>query len=118
MANKNRIITPPNLAPPGGAPPQGPPPMKVNQQQLEDVVCENCGCTHFREVSFLKRVPSFMTQTGQPGFVGINQYACAKCGHINEEFMNTLRGHWLRPENAGTDEGVVSSDIEVVDPNK
>ena len=65
----------------------------MNQQNINvdlsaavDVACAKCANTTFREVAFIKRVSPLVSPTGKEALVPIGTFACAACGHVNDEF--------------------------------
>ena len=53
----------------------------------EDVICEECENITFTEVIIIKKVSAIMSPTGKPIMAPIKTFQCAKCGHINEQFV-------------------------------
>lgn len=60
---------------------------KLRAQDLENIVCENCGGRFFRQVHAFKRVPQLLSQSGKEEIIPVPTFRCDDCGHINEEFM-------------------------------
>lgn len=69
----------------------------MSQQQLsvqalesaKDVVCsaEDCGHTFFVPVFLIKRISALVSPNGQEINAPVQTFACAKCGHVNSEFL-------------------------------
>ena len=55
--------------------------------QTTPVVCENCGHEHFIEVNLMRKLSPMLSPTGQPALIPTPVYACAKCNHVNKEFL-------------------------------
>lgn len=62
----------------------------VNLADAEDVKCEECECNVFAERMIIKRISKFVTGTDRDSISPIPVIACAKCGHVNKEFMPNL----------------------------
>jgi len=60
---------------------------KIKAEDLENIVCENCGGRLFRQVHAFKRIPQLLSQSGKEEIVPIPTFRCDDCGHINDEFM-------------------------------
>jgi len=60
---------------------------KFGLNDTEAVKCEACGGEVFEEGLMLRKVSALLTGTGQPGIVPVPVFMCAKCGHINKEFL-------------------------------
>lgn len=64
----------------------------VDQSQALDlsdatnVACEKCDNNSFHMIFKIKKVSSGMSPSGQDGFLPLQTYACAECGHINDNF--------------------------------
>jgi uncharacterized Zn finger protein len=63
------------------------PQFNIDITQTTPVVCEECGCEHFTEVSLMRKLSPMLSPTGQAAMIPIPVYACAKCGHVNKEFL-------------------------------
>jgi uncharacterized Zn finger protein len=63
------------------------PQFNIDITQTTAVVCEDCGCEHFTEVSLMRKLSPMLSPTGQAAMIPIPVYACAKCGHVNKEFL-------------------------------
>lgn len=66
-----------------------PPSAQVNlkPEDLNDIVCENCGGKYFRQVNAFKRVSALVSPTGKEQIVPVPSFRCDDCGHINEDFQ-------------------------------
>lgn len=51
----------------------------------EDIVCEICGCRHFKEVYVIKKFSKLLTGSAKDSVVPLSTFACANCGHVNDE---------------------------------
>lgn len=68
-------------------------PGKQQQAQLDftqstDITCDECGKNQFKVRYFLKRFSALVSPTGDEMIVPMQAFACASCGHINEEFLH------------------------------
>jgi len=61
--------------------------MNINPNDLEDVVCEKCGCQTFEPVFLFKSLSAVLSPSGQKSLIPLQLYKCTECGHINEEFI-------------------------------
>ena len=59
----------------------------LDLSQTTPVVCEECGHEHFTEVSLMRKLSPMLSPTGQAAMIPIPVFACAKCGHVNQEFL-------------------------------
>ena len=64
------------------------PRININPEDLDDIVCEKCDCSYFRQVQLLKRVSALISPDGQEQKVIIPVIRCDDCGHVNELFLN------------------------------
>jgi hypothetical protein len=60
--------------------------MKVNLSTAATISCEECECTHFTPIFFMKQLSALMSPTGKDQLVPIQSFHCSKCGHVNKEF--------------------------------
>ncbi len=55
--------------------------------QAIDYTCEKCGFDQFVAQFKIKKFSALMSPTGQEQVVPIQCFACAKCMHINSEWL-------------------------------
>jgi hypothetical protein len=68
---------------------QGPPSSQqpnIDIKQTTETLCEKCEGDAFQESVILRGVSALMSGTGKAGFLPIQVFACAACGHVNEGF--------------------------------
>ena len=53
----------------------------------EDVLCEECENKTFSEVIIIKKVSAIMSPTGKEVMAPIKTFQCAKCCHMNDQFV-------------------------------
>ena len=63
------------------------PGLKVDFNQTTPEVCEECGNDTFTQVYQIRALSALLSPTGQETKIPIQVFACAKCGHINEDFQ-------------------------------
>ena len=61
--------------------------MRVNLQDAEDVVCEECENNYFSPAIIIKKVSALLSPTGQEMMAPVQLFQCNKCGHVNEDFL-------------------------------
>ena len=66
---------------------QKPMQLKVSLDKTLPIICEECGSQAFQEAVMLRKVSKFLTGDSQDGVLPIATFVCAKCGHVNAEFM-------------------------------
>jgi hypothetical protein len=61
---------------------------KIGINDTTEVVCERCGCNVFTTGTYMRKVSAFLTGTGKPAYIPIEQAVyCVKCSHVNDEFI-------------------------------
>lgn len=60
--------------------------INLSLDKTTPLVCEECACETFQQVTYLRKVSKFITGSEQDALIPIPSFACTKCGHINEEF--------------------------------
>lgn len=58
----------------------------VDLSNATSLACEECGSVKFREVAFIKKVSALLSPNGKEMIVPVGTFACAECGHVNQEF--------------------------------
>ena len=61
--------------------------MNVALKDTTPIACEECQSEVFKEGVLLRKVSRFVTGTSQDALMPIPVFACAKCGHVNADFM-------------------------------
>lgn len=63
--------------------------MKINIADLPNLACEQCGSILFKHETFVvKKVSKLVSPNGEEGMLPVGPFfSCAKCGHINREFL-------------------------------
>jgi len=61
--------------------------VQVDFSQATDIVCDSCGHNHFTVVHLLKSFSALISPNGQEMVVPVQAFACAKCGHVNKDFL-------------------------------
>ena len=60
--------------------------MRVDFASETTISCEECECSHFEPVFFIKQLSALVSPTGKEQIVPVQSFHCAKCGHVNKEF--------------------------------
>ena len=76
----------PNRGPSPGATPAP----SINLNDATDVECDECQSKIFVERLMIKKVSKFLTGAPRDTISPIPVLACAKCSHVNKEFMPDL----------------------------
>ena len=63
------------------------PQMNIDINQTTEIVCESCGNDAFVQVFKMRTLSALLSPTGQKTMIPIQIFACAKCGHINKDFI-------------------------------
>tara|TARA_Y100001963_G_C6546824_1_gene338051 strand:+ start:242 stop:463 length:222 start_codon:yes stop_codon:yes gene_type:complete len=58
----------------------------IDLSNTTDVECEQCGSTKFSLTFKIKKVSALVSPNGQEGYLPVQTYECASCGHINKDF--------------------------------
>lgn len=61
--------------------------LNISLDKTTSIVCDECGCESFIQVTFLRKVSKFIAGTDQDALIPIPSFACSKCGHVNDEFQ-------------------------------
>lgn len=61
--------------------------LNVSLKDTTPVLCEECEGEVFNQVVLLKKVSKFLTGTPDDAIIPMYVFACAKCGHVNKEFL-------------------------------
>lgn len=58
------------------------PKINVNLNDAEDLICESCGSTYFKQVYRVKKLSALMSPTGEEMMAPIPLLSCLKCSQI------------------------------------
>jgi hypothetical protein len=61
--------------------------LNINPNDLEDMVCEKCGCQTFKPAFLFKKLSAVMSPSGKETLIPLQIYQCTECNHINENFL-------------------------------
>lgn len=64
--------------------------IKLNVNELDDIICEQCQSKLFTPVFLLKKVPLIYTGTGKEELLPIQLFECAKCGHVDKSILQMM----------------------------
>ena len=60
---------------------------RLDISQTTPIECDKCKGQVFREVTLIRKVSRFITNTPQDTMVPVPVFACHKCYHVNDEFL-------------------------------
>ena len=63
------------------------PGLNVDFSQTTAGTCDECGNDIFVQVYKMRKLSALLSPTGKPTMIPVQVFACAKCGHINKEFL-------------------------------
>ena len=63
-------------------------PLRVNPENMEEIICEECENKYFVEVYTIKRVSPVLSPSGQEMFIPVQTFKCSECAHVNKNFNN------------------------------
>jgi DNA-directed RNA polymerase subunit RPC12/RpoP len=62
------------------------PGLQVDMSQTTAVICESCGHDTFIPAFKMRRMSALLSPHGKETMIPMQVFACAKCGHINNDF--------------------------------
>jgi len=63
--------------------------IQVDLKQTTAVNCESCGHDIFIPAFKIRRMSALLSPHGKETMIPMQVFACAKCGHINNDFLAT-----------------------------
>ena len=61
--------------------------MNIDFEQTTPVVCDECGHDVFTQALKMRKISALLSPTGQETMIPMQVFTCAKCGHINKDFL-------------------------------
>ena len=61
--------------------------LNVSLKDTTAICCESCQHDVFTQAFYLRKVSRFVTGTPEDPTVPVQVFQCAKCGHVNKEFL-------------------------------
>jgi hypothetical protein len=61
--------------------------LNISLDKTTAASCDECKNEVFQEGVMLRKASRFLTGTSQDALIPIPVFACAKCGHVNQEFQ-------------------------------
>lgn len=65
-------------------------PPNLNAPKISDttgLVCDKCNHNLFQQATILRGLSALVSPNGQKTLIPVPVWCCAKCGHVNEEFL-------------------------------
>ena len=63
------------------------PQMKVDFSQTTAITCESCNHDVFIPAFKMRKLSALLSPAGKETMIPMQVFACAKCGHINDDFL-------------------------------
>jgi uncharacterized Zn finger protein len=63
------------------------PKLNITLDKTTAVTCDDCGGQVFNEGLMIRKASKFITGTAQDAVIPVPTFTCAKCGHVNQEFL-------------------------------
>ena len=63
------------------------PQMNIDLSQTEEVICDECKNETFTQQYQMRKLSALLSPTGQATMIPVQVFACAKCNHINSDFL-------------------------------
>ena len=61
--------------------------MNIDFSQTTAEVCEKCENDTFQQVYRMRKLSALLSPSGEEAMIPVQGYACAKCRHVNKEFL-------------------------------
>tara|TARA_Y100000310_G_C20088115_1_gene536969 strand:+ start:109 stop:345 length:237 start_codon:yes stop_codon:yes gene_type:complete len=68
---------------------QGQRQMNIDMSQTSEMRCGKCENPTFKQSMMLRKMSAIVSPNGQATIIPVAVFACEKCGHVNEEFLNS-----------------------------
>ena len=59
----------------------------LNMSKATIITCESCENSTFKQTLIISKLSALVSPNGQETIVPAAVFACEKCGHVNEEFI-------------------------------
>jgi hypothetical protein len=61
--------------------------LNIDLKKTTPITCEKCEHTVFQEGLMLRKANKFLTGTTTDAIIPLPVFACASCGHVNNDFL-------------------------------
>lgn len=61
--------------------------MQLDLDKATDMKCSKCDSEYFIVKYLLKQLTALVSPTGQDTIIPVQVFACAECGHVDQEFL-------------------------------
>lgn len=61
--------------------------LNIDLTKTQEIVCEECNHNVFQEGLMLRKASKFLAGTAQDALIPLPVFSCAKCSHVNEDFL-------------------------------
>ena len=60
----------------------------LDMSKASSIKCDNCEGSTFKQTLIISKLSALLSPSGQETIIPSAVFACEKCGHVNEEFVN------------------------------
>ena len=60
----------------------------IDMSKAPSIKCEKCEGSTFKQTLLISKLSALLSPNGQETIIPTGVFACEKCGHVNEEFVN------------------------------
>ena len=60
----------------------------IDMSKATSIKCEKCEGSTFKQTLLISNLSALLSPNGQETIIPTGVFACEKCGHVNEEFVN------------------------------
>ena len=60
----------------------------IDMSKATSIKCEKCEGSTFKQTLLISKLSALLSPNGQETIIPTGVFACEKCGHVNEEFVN------------------------------
>ena len=64
--------------------------INIDLISADNIKCDECENETFSPAFIIKHISALISPNGKETMVPIQLFQCAKCGHVNEQFLNGL----------------------------
>ena len=59
----------------------------IDMSKATPIKCDNCGNSTFKQTLIISKLSALLSPNGQETIIPSAVFACEKCGHVNQQFV-------------------------------
>ena len=63
----------------------------IDMSKATPIKCDNCENSTFKQTLIISKLSALLSPSGQETIIPTGVFACEKCGHVNQQFVDLAK---------------------------